>query len=366
MDKIRSTPSGAPRWVPCPGSSYMESLYPRSATHPVTEEGKAIHWATEGVLRSWLPESPTPAYPLSDYIGRTCPENGVILTEEMVTTGNVYLAAVWSRAQNHIAGLAVELKVSAHHAGLLSHGRVDARWLSADGTWLTIWDGKFGYGPVAAFENWQTLIYGIAEAIPTVQTIELVIVQPRGASIRQPVKPWILQRAQLDAYREWIIERQKLTQLGPQAPTYAGKHCRNCQARPNCGTHRAAAWDARSRAGESIPETLTVEEIAYELDEFDRAESMIKGRRLALESLATSKIQAGEKVPGFKMHISLSDRAWNDPKAAAALGLAFAIDMTETKTISPAQAQARGMAEPAVNALTSRHERPPKLAREKV
>jgi len=93
---------------------------------------------------------------------------------------------------------------------------------------------------------------------------------------------------------------------------------------------------------------------------------MIKGRRLALESLATAKIQAGEKVPGFKMHISLTDRAWKDPANAAALGLAFSVDMTETKTISPAQAQARGMSEVAVNALTSRHERPPKLARERV
>ena len=363
---MKLTPSQAPRWVPCPGSAHMESLFPRTATHPVTEEGKAIHWACEGVLRSWLPQSPTEPHPLTDYIGHTCPENGVIVTEEMVTAGNVYLAAVWSRAQAHIEGLAVELKVSAQHAGLLSDGRVDTRWRSPDGKWLTIWDGKFGYSEVGAFQNWQLAVYGIAEAYPGVETIELVIVQPRGMSIRQPVKTWILKRVELDAYRDMIVERHGLAQLGERAPTIAGKHCRNCDARASCGTNRAQSWQARDTAGQSIPQTLTPEEIAYELDEFDQALEMIRGRKLALEALATSNIERGQPVPGWHLHVSLTDREWRSKEQAAAMGPLFGIEMTESKTISPAQAETRGIQTAAVNALTIRHERPPKLRREKI
>lgn len=363
---MKCIPSQAPRWVPCPGAPEMESHFPRTGSHPVTEEGKAIHWACEGVLRSWLSQSPTEPHVLTNYIGHTCPENGVIITEEMVTAGNVYLAAVWSRAQAHIEGLAIELQVSAHHAGLPNSGRVDARWRSPDGTWLTVWDGKFGYRPVAAFENWQLVNYGIAEAYPAVQTIELVVVQPRGASIRQPVKIWILQRAELDAYRAMMIERHGLAQLGENAPTIAGKHCRNCQAEVHCATNRAQNWHNRQNAGKSIPQTLTPEEIAYELDEFEHAEQMIRGRRTALEGLAESLIHRGQTVPGYHMHTSLGDRQWRNKDGAAAMAPILGCEMTERKTISPAQAEARGVNQATLKALTVRHERPPKLAREKI
>ena len=347
----------------------MESHFPRTKSHPVTEEGKAIHWAAEGVLRSWGRESPTAPYALTDMLGKACPENGVVLTEEMINAGNVYLAAVWERAQHHIDGLGVELQLSAVPAGLQQSGRADAVWVSADRTELVVWDGKFGYGPVAAFENWQLAIYGVAAAFPyraTIQRVTLVIVQPRGESVRQPVKTWIIEGAELSGVTAMLIERHGYTQLDAAAPLAAGKHCRNCRAESSCSVNREATWHVRASAGAAMPENLSPEEIAYELEEFARGESLIRGRRIALEALAQTTIERGGKIPGYVMHQSLADRSWRSPEQAKLLGPGFGVEMEERKTISPAQAQSRGMSEAAVNALTVRATRPPKLVRERL
>lgn len=362
---MKLNPSQAQRWVPCPGSAYMESLYPRTTTHPVTEEGKAIHWACEGVLFSWSTKNDITPKTLVSYIGQTCPENGLIITEDFVAAGNVYLACVWERAQQYPDGLAIEKQASAYHAGLELAGRIDARWINETKTWLTVWDAKFGYKPVTAFENWQLLIYGIAEAYPTIETVELVVVQPRGLSVRQPVKRWMIDRPTLARYQAIIAQSKAEAELREGAPTRPGSHCRNCQAAHSCPALEEASWHAHDTAGISVPQDLTPKEIAYRLDEFERAQEMLRARRDALEALATRHIQHGTIVPGFKLHVSLGDRQWRQEQDAVGLGLLSDVEMYERKMISPKQAEVRGIPPQAVEALTVRYERPPKLTRDK-
>jgi len=56
----------------------LEARYTPGPTHPTTEEGTALHWGCERVLRSWLQHK---AIELRSLIGEKCPENGVFITE---------------------------------------------------------------------------------------------------------------------------------------------------------------------------------------------------------------------------------------------------------------------------------------------
>ncbi len=339
----------------------MESLYPRTATHPVTEEGKAIHWASEGVMRSWLPVNDLQPRTLAEYLGHTCPENGVVITEEMVAAGNVYLACVWERAQLNLPGLQIEKQLSAWHAGLKSSGRCDSAWVSTDDTWLTIWDFKYGNKAVDVFENWQLFIYGLAGAHRKITTVELVIVQPRGQSMFHPIKRWRLDRDTLERYARWVRLSAALADKGEAAPTHAGKWCRYCRAAHSCDTLAASGWGSVDRAGNSVPINLTPAEIVYELEQFERAGNMLRARLDAIKGLAVQRIAEGVKIPGYFMERGLSNREWRDESTATGLGRLFGVDMEDRKVIGPKQAEVRGIPPLAVNALTVRHERPPQL-----
>ncbi len=360
---LKLIPSNAPRFVPCPGSVGMEAPFLRSPAHPVTAEGIALHWACERVLMSWLPVNNFEPLSLSQFRGNVCPENGVIISDEMVWAGGVYLQKIWNRAHVYPEGLQIEKQLSAHHYIEKFSGRTDALWKSQDGKWLSIYDLKFGYGIKHAFENWQLISYALAALDERTEMVELVLVQPRGASAAQPVKVWPLTIEKFWTYGRTLID-SALEARGPNPRTVAGAHCRYCKAATQCGTQRAAGMNALDTGLAGVDVELSEPELAHEIELLDRAKDLVRARLDALEALAIARIQAGKPVPGYSYRKTQGNRSWTLPPAQiVAVGNLFEVDVEERKPLSPNQAEGRGLPRQMIDFYTERKELAAKLTR---
>ncbi|MEE9393722.1 MAG: DUF2800 domain-containing protein [Planctomycetota bacterium] len=360
---LKLNPSGANRWVPCPGSVQMEAPFPRSETHPITEEGKAIHWAAEQVLISWSPRNDFPAIELRNLLGAKCPENGLIITDEFVEHATTYLEAVWRYVHTDLHAMLWEHKLSAFQWVQELSGRADLTWQSPDVTYAVVADGKFGYRPVSAFENWQLVIYGMGMLRPETQTIDLVIVQPRGRAIGNPVKVWRLDREQLLAYADRVVEAAALAR-GPNPPLRAGGHCYKCKAAAHCPALQAAGFAAMDASATATTVEIDERQIAWELQLLRRAKEQLTAREDALEGLAIARIRAGSPVPGYAERRSLSNRSWThgSPEETIAFGLLSGVDLaTPAKPVTPQQAEVRGVPREMIDLFTERREGAAKL-----
>lgn len=360
---LKLVPSNAPRWAPCPGSVGMEAPFPRSPTHPVTEEGKALHWACERVLRSWLPVNDFPPLDLHTFLGQICPENGIVITEEMIWAGGVYLETVWERVWQNPELLQVEKQLSADRWISGYNGRTDAMWRSPDSTWLSVYDLKFGYTPTATVGNWQLLSYALGAVTEQTQTVEMVIVQPRGVSASRPVKRWQLPIAEFWQWAQQLIDAA-VEARGPSPRTAAGGHCYKCKAAADCPTLRVAAAGAMDTGSAGVDVALTEPELAHEIELLDRAKALVRARLDACEALGVARIQAGRLVPGYSHEQGLSNRSWTLPAPQMiAMGELWGLDLAEHKPLSPNQAEGRGMPRDVIDRFTKRVPTAAKLVR---
>ena len=341
----------------------MEAPFPRSPSHPVTEEGKALHWACARVLASWLPINTFEPLDLLSYLGQVCPENGIVITEEMVWAGGVYLETVWARVWQNPELLGVEKQLSADQWIPGYSGRTDSMWRSADSTWLSVWDLKFGYTPAPAVGNWQLLSYALGAVTPETETVELVIVHPRGVSASRPVKRWQLTIAEFWQYAQQLIDAA-VEARGPSPRTVAGGHCHYCKAAAHCPTLQAAGMGAMDTGSAGVSVALTEPELAHEIGLLDRAKVLVRARLDALEALAVARIQAGRPVPGYENRRGLANRSWTLPAPhMLAMGELWGLDLAEHKPLSPNQAEGRGMPRSVIDLFTERAETAAKLVR---
>ena len=357
-------PSGAGRWVKCPASAALQNKFKDPATerHPVTLEGIAAHWVAERVMNSWLPcndlEHVEPRY----FLGKAEPETGLLIDADMIHGVNVYVRAVWERAHGNLASLEIEKQLTTHPRIEKNSGRCDALWSSPDGSRLTLWDFKFGYKPVRAFENWQAINYALAAITSKTETIEIVIVQPRGSSASDPVKTWELSPVDFAPYAN------RLTEAAAEARTKspgikAGDHCYKCRAAHACQTLRAEADTAYEIGASPIPAEPSNAELAHALEQNDRAKSMLSARQDALEGLAISRITEGEAIPGYEQKRGRSNRRWTNGAGIVNTGKLFDVDLTIKKPVSPNEAEARGLPRQVVDMFTERVATAAKLVR---
>ena len=359
MAKLKVNASGAGRWVPCPGAPLMESRHPDTPTHPVTEEGKAIHWACDRVMASWKTHPQAPLT-LQQFLGVACPENGIVIVPEMIYAGGVYLETVWGRAHAYPEGLQTEKQLSTHRWGFVIGMRCDSMWRSEDRKYLAIDDFKYGRVPKRAYENWQLLNYALGAIDDYTETIELSIIQPRGPSAAHPVKTWIFPAAELPQWARWIINSYHLAH-SESPPLHAGPWCRYCKAAAAgaCPAITAASYAAFDLAERAVFAEMTDAEVAHDLELMDRATKVMRARLDALEALAIARIQGGATIPGFDRTKSFGNRTFiRDMKS---VGTLFGLDLEKRVTMSPTEAEGVGLPRQVIDMFTTRRENPPKL-----
>ena len=363
MVSRRLRPSSAGRWVPCPGSVALEALFPEEEESQAAREGTAAHWLASEALTVWATTDGGVPH-IRGFLGQPTP-NGVIVTEEMVDAVEVYVSDVMKIA-NQVGGLQSlyvehQVDISTVHpnnAGTLDGG---AHIVAQSTSRLYVWDFKFGWGIVSAFENWQLLDYAVGllqEMLAKGQEcvdIEFRIVQPRPYHREGSCRSWVLPVAELHPY----IERLRMSAQQSQsenAPCVTGPHCGNCKARHDCETLQRAAYRHREILEGTVPLGLSGAALGNELALAEEIYKLAKDRYEGLQGATLAEIQKGQHVPGWTTEQKLGNREWNGSnEEVLALGELMGVDLSKPAVKSPNQAEKAGGDKAVIKAFTTRN-----------
>ena len=329
----KHSPTGASsmyRWEACPGSVALCATLPPAPSSVYAEEGTRAHEIAAAILRKghrFCAQSPEMADAVNTYV-KVC--DGYFTSEHQKLGAQRWI-------EQH-------LDASASIPGM--YGTVDCLiywpWLKK----LIVIDFKYGSGVyVGAKDNTQLMYYAAAavctlEGITDVESVELVIVQPRLISGEDEG----IRRAEITdvGLGNFILRVRgaiKATQ-DPNAPLSAGDHCRFCPAAAVCPKLN----EARDLALLSdfskplVPEkTYSPETIKKALDSLDALKAYIK----AVDELAYRELEAGREIPGYKLVAKRPTRKINDADRVIQILTSNGYTAEEIKTTpelkSPAQ-----------------------------
>lgn len=214
------------------------------------------------------------------------------------------------------------------------------------GELIEVVDLKYGKGNIVEPEmNWQLIVYGLGAIVnkPNVKKVKLTIAQPRIDHPNGTVRSVVYTIDEINDFAEQI--RYKLKLADAEEPVFGPSlsACRWCAAKGDCKPRADFNLNAMGRHFDKIePETLpdvnklTMDQSVEILD----AAEMIKAWISDIEEIATDRLKAGKRVPGYKLVAGRSMRKWVEDEATTmaelkAIGLRLK-DYTVSKLISPA------------------------------
>lgn len=327
------SPSGADRWVQCPGSVHAEPGAVDTGS-VAADEGTAQH----EVLSRCLTLGKSPKW----FKGETV--KGVRITGAHVAAVEVVVAWVKEYMKAHKGAVLYSEKEidigPAFGLPVMADGKSDL-WGTSDivihaGPELVIADAKFGYHRVKALANRQLTLYGIGEehanGMMGFEDIRLAIIQPAHG-----VDEYAFPVAELHEAREGFVQHVKdaLNPLAPRVPSTEA--CKWCRAAAICPTLKDFTLLAAQKEFAAF-DTLSLNEIREVLDKEEITKQYIR----AVYTHALRLAQSGVTIPGYKVVTGEKRRAWMDEsKAAKALEKA-GVDLDEAcprKLCTPAQAE---------------------------
>lgn len=345
----RLSPSGAHRWMACPGSVILEAAYP-NASSVYANEGTLAHELAAGHLKE--------GWHLEDYVGESWrfeDGTGTVITKDMVE----YVKAYCDRVREHAEGgvLLVEQRLSIAHLT----GEPDAKGTSdvvivKDGELIVI-DLKYGMGvQVYAEANEQLYIYAASavhayEMIYGFDRVTVVIDQPRlhhRDSFTLPLDELrtfittVEQASNTAASTSLMNDTELREQLRP-----GEKQCRFCRAKSTCPALRAEVMNLTSSAAspDDFKDLIVVDHhigdnyLSMAMASVGLVEDWCKAVRAEVER----RLIAGQKVEGFKLvKGKRGPRKWSDASQAEARLKALRLkadEMYKREVISPTQAE---------------------------
>lgn len=332
------SPSGAHRWMVCPGSVRLtKGLESPDSEHSL--EGVFCHDIAARCLLS--------GDDAARMVGAVS-DDGRVFTAEQAKHVQVYLDAVRLAVDLFGGTLLVERQVWFSDD---VWGTADALLLDECGC-LHVFDLKFGRGIlVDARDNPQLAIYATAAlfgiaAERKVHTVALHIVQPRRPDADDCThRTWTVPVDTLIAFRSTLLEAVRATK-DVDAPLVPSDHgCHFCPAASKCPALHSAALtaaqevfsdvDTLERAAPPAPSELPAERVVQILAAIPAVESWIG----AVQADALRRAQIGA-LPGYKAVAKLSNRRWRDEADAERwLRENHVADPFTHKLISPAAAE---------------------------
>lgn len=341
---LTTTATELSRLMLCMGSRNMPSPLPQGGNADDRNEGNAAHW---------LAEQPDPAA----CVGKPCPKNGHIITEDMLEHVMTYLDALdpdgAMEVETSWAGASYEVRGRADHVAFTDTG--------VDPTMLTVDDFKYGWGIVEPARNWTLLSHAIGWCIRNntrPDVIRLRIHQPRPYHADGPTREWTCSYDELMGFYSQID-----AQLSNPVDTLNSglEQCAKCHARYDCPAFDRATYNAIDVSLEPFDDTKPNSVMAQEYALFQRAEKMLKIAREAREELMTHRIKEGQTFAGFALEKRLGQRKFKPGLTGKALSAALGVDLVKDGLVTPAEAERRGVPEEVIAALVDRPTLPSKL-----
>lgn len=298
----RLSPSGAARWMACPGSVRLSEGIPDRSS-PYAEEGTRAHEMAETALRHRVLAS------------RMIAESATGDAREMAHHVDAYVSYVLDLIER-ADYVAVEQRVSAASYVPGIHGTADALVVTDGGRELHVVDLKYGRGvEVFAENNPQLMVYALAalDLLDMAYPIERVVL-----TVAMVRKGYIDDHAaDADALRHWGVHTLAPAAeetLDPDAPLVPGEaQCRWCPAKDACPALAGAALAEDTPAAVAArTDMIPPSEMPALLDRV----ALIRMWADAVEARAAATIRSGVPIGGWKMVAGRSRRQWADPDAA--------------------------------------------------
>lgn len=346
------SPSGASRWVNCPGSISLSRRYPETGSNEAAAEGTASHWVGATLLSGHATFNPKP--------GDVCPENGVVLDMDMINGAYCYANTVIAAAPQHDRRqVVVEKRVEIAPVHPACFGTIDARYLTDDTLYID--DYKYGWTLVDPVGNWQLISYAAGVLYEMglwgnpQQRLCLRIIQPRPHHPLGPVREWRVTAGELYPYIQ-SLQVAAAEAMGPDPRVCSGSHCKYCRARHACPAVGSAVMSAIDYICQGQPDDLTTDAMAREYAVLDRIEQLVKARKSGHEARMIGMIENGQPVPGYVVEPGYGHATWSRPVAEIlGLGDLMGVDLAAAPAaITPVQARAKGLSEKLIAQYSSR------------
>lgn len=356
-------PSSASIWRTCTGWPAMVAQFPEEESED-TLNGEASHWLGETLIQMGAAMHVTPSV-RDGLVGAAAP-NGVIISDEMFEAAWEYANDVVREIRQYPgATWAVEQQLKAPRIHAKSFGTTDAFLYAPDDNRLIVWDYKYGYKEVEAFENWQGINYvaglfdmlGIDGMVDQRLRVDIRIVQPRAFHRDGPIRSWKVLGSDLRGHINQLSNAAHEA-LSENAKTRSGEHCTYCNARHACPAALNAGLGMYEAVNKPIPAELTPEQLGTQLAIVKRARKQLEYLESGYEEQLKSLIRGGSNVPGWSVEQGVGKRQWSKPvDEILKLGELMGIDLREpVKAISPAQAEKKGIDGAVVAAYVERRQ----------
>lgn len=311
----RLNPSGAERWIHCPGSIRLSEQCPPPGSSEYADEGTKAHAIAEAKLRQIIGEI-TPKE-LEKILKKHQPDGEMDEATDFYRDEVVGILA----AAGPDAELMVEQRFSLNRWAPESFGTSDA--VVIGGNKIEVIDLKYGKGvKVSAKGNPQLRLYGagaanLFEGMYDFDTVRMTIIQPRLDHISTEELP-------LSELMEWmkdVVKPAARDAYDGTGETAAGDWCRWCPAKAVC-RKRAEANLELAKMDFKDPDLLSAEEIAEVLS---KAEELSKWSS-DVQAYALEQALAGGHFEGWKLVEGRSNRTITDPIEAAKKLMAAGFD----------------------------------------
>lgn len=339
----RFAPSASKRWIMCPGSIKLSEKFPPQPDTEYSREGTAAHDLAKVCLVEGV-----------DAVTHKGKEfNGFIADDGMCEAVQVYLNEVWGRipGDDPDTVFRVEQKVDLSwlHPGM--YGSSDCYLFKRKQKVLDVLDYKHGVGiPVDADWNSQAMIYALGalhclwaeevqragkviSILQLVDTVEIVIVQPRWRVEDERIKVWSISARDLIYWGIHVLKGAAAACEEESAPLRAGDHCRFCPALAGCPAQAEHAMAlAKTTFKDPVlpsPEDMTAEDISKVM----RVAGMLKDWVDSVKEYAQHRMEMGMVIPGFKLVQKKANRSWADEAQAAQVLEGFLGERAWTKEL---------------------------------
>ena len=299
------SPSGANRWLSCPGSIQACKGIPDVAS-PYAMEGTIAHALAEVRLKLTYTADEEEKKQLTEELEGL--KKNEFYTKEMEEAVLEYVAFVMKSFQEagENAQIEIEQRLDISHIAPDCFGTGDCVIVSPKA--IHIIDLKFGKGVrVNAKENPQLKLYALGAIhywgflYEEIQTIQVSIAQVR----LDHFDSWTISRDELEAWGKAIKPIAEKAYQGTEE-RHAGEHCRFCKVKMICRERATAILEGLPPLSENMNDS----EIAALLT---RAKEVKKWAE-ELEEYAQEQALKGVLYPGFKLVEGRSQRKYTNQK----------------------------------------------------